>query len=543
MKHCKDVALVAILLVAFSVSLCTSILSRLFLIDLQSSNKRCVPRYCTFGVDILSFVWFVHTRTKMTAAFVPVGGVHLTTSSFTGGSEVCKKRPASMTPTTTITTTMRVLDGLDTVTQQPYTFSRYILGPFQGTTISANSSEEERSTTMAIIYRQVFANAYIMEEERCELAKAESQFKMGNLSVKEFVRCLAKSYAYKSRFFENSSNYRFIEMNHMHLLGRAPDNFDEMRAHNATAQDMGYDAEIDSYIDSDEYNTVFGDDTVPFLRFRGAYTPCDSFNKQCALKGGWANSDKAMGGAALSGYNGSDGRQMSTMISSHISNSKTATPYEAVAANTPLRTTAPNWFSLPDPAVPPTPAYVSPTEVAALQKKVADLQAKYDAEISGSSSNPLEPFRAMTRELAPLLDRGFAFSGGDASLANPYAKLMDAQEGTLAAGGQKSSDYKRYLSGMENSTVSRLERDLELAKSDLRVLEKALASSSPMTPQNVNLPGQSDAAAAVASLGAGTVKRPVVIASRPRENSSVGNDVDEESALEKIKKLNPFYKK
>jgi len=64
-----------------------------------------------------------------------------------------------------------------------------------------------------------------------------------------------------------------------------------------------------------------------------------------------------------------------------------------------------------------------------------------------------------------------------------------------------------------------------------------------MTPQNVNLPGQSDAAAAVASLGAGTVKRPVVIASRPRENSSVGNDVDEESALEKIKKLNPFYKK
>lgn len=180
---------------------------------------------------------------------------------------------------------MRVLEGLDKVTQQPYTFSRYILGPFQGVTISPVSEVEDRERAIAAAYRHVFGNAYLMEEERAELAVAESQFKLGSLTVREFVRALAKSEAYKKRFFEGASQYRFIELNFMHFLGRAPDCREEMTEHLTTYVQNGVDAEIDSYIDSEEYSTVFGNDTVPFLRFRGAYTPCDSFNKQCALKG------------------------------------------------------------------------------------------------------------------------------------------------------------------------------------------------------------------------------------------------------------------
>ncbi len=455
-------------------------------------------------------------------AFVtgPSVRVSSSASAFTGG-DVCTPTRTSARPSAARAPTMRVLDGLDTVTQQPYTFSRYILGPFQGVTLSPNAREEERVDVMAAIYRQVFANAYIMEEERAELAVAESQFKLGALSVKEFVRTLAKSYAYKSRFFEGASNYRFIEMNHMHLLGRAPDGFADMRKHNAILQNEGFDAEIDSYIDSAEYETIFGDDTVPFLRFRGAYTPCDSFNKQCALKGGWANSDKAMGGAALSGYNGSDGRQMSTLISSYIAG--VPVPAEAVAQNTPLRSTAPNWYAVPDPALAPTPAFVSVAEVAALQEKVTVLQSAYTRELSRKKENgtdSLSTFRGMVKEMAPMLDRGFAYSGGDPLLANPYAKQLVADESPLAEAGQKSSDYKSYMARLENDSLSRIEKDLENAKAELRVLEKALKASTPMDRELV-LPGQVSGASAAGLFASSAGERPRITATRARPAAAV----------------------
>lgn len=447
----------------------------------------------------------------MAAAFV-TGATTIGSSTFTR-SDVCA-RPSTRALASS-TPTMRVLDGLDTVTQQSYSFSRYILGPFQGITLCPNSNEAERSDAMAACYKHVFGNAYIMEEEKAELAVAESQFKLGALTVREFVRALAKSYAYKSRFFESASQYRFIELNHMHLLGRAPDAFAEMKMHNNLCMDSGYDAEIDSYIDSQEYNTVFGEDTVPFLRFRGAYTPCDSFNRQCALKGGWANSDKAMGGAALAGYNGSDGRQMSTLISSYIAGNPV--PADSVAENTPLKSTAPNWYAAPDPAVAPTPAFVSAAEVAALRERVAALQAQYETELvrKSNAKDQLEPFRAMTRELGPMLDRGFAYSGGDPNLSNPYAKLMGDDESALAEAGLKSSDYKRFASSLENDTLSRIERDLESTKSDLRVLEKALSASTPVTPQLL-FPGQVVSKSAVLSEAGATAQRPRILRTAPR---------------------------
>ena len=53
--------------------------------------------------------------------------------------------------------------------------------------------------------------------------------------MREFVRLVAKSGLYKEKFFENCNPYRFIELNFKHLLGRAPNNSQEMldplRAH------------------------------------------------------------------------------------------------------------------------------------------------------------------------------------------------------------------------------------------------------------------------------------------------------------------------
>jgi phycoerythrin-associated linker protein len=103
-----------------------------------------------------------------------------------------------------------------------------------------------------------------MESER--LIVAESQFKRGELSVREFVRQLAKSDLYRSRFFDSCYRYRAIELNFKHLLGRAPDNFDEMRYHSSVLDNSGFETDIDTYIDSDEYQTAFGEAIVPYYR-------------------------------------------------------------------------------------------------------------------------------------------------------------------------------------------------------------------------------------------------------------------------------------
>jgi phycoerythrin-associated linker protein len=126
------------------------------------------------------------------------------------------------------------------------------------------SSPDDLETLIKAVYRQVLGNAYVMESERQVVP--ESQFKRGELSVREFVRAIAKSDLYRSRFLEKAPHYRVTELNFRHLLGRAPNSFDEMKAHSAVIDTQGFEADIDSYIDSDEYQSVFGENIVPYIR-------------------------------------------------------------------------------------------------------------------------------------------------------------------------------------------------------------------------------------------------------------------------------------
>ena len=125
-------------------------------------------------------------------------------------------------------------------------------------------SEEEAESLINAVYRQVLGNAYVMESER--LAVPESQFKRGELSVREFIRAVAKSDLYCSRFFTSCARYRAIELNFRHLLGRPPYDLEEMRAHSTILDTEGFEAEIDSYLDSDEYQDAFGENIVPYIR-------------------------------------------------------------------------------------------------------------------------------------------------------------------------------------------------------------------------------------------------------------------------------------
>jgi phycoerythrin-associated linker protein len=128
----------------------------------------------------------------------------------------------------------------------------------------SGSSQEELENIIRAVYRQVLGNAYVMESEGA--AVPESQFKRGELSVREFVRAVAKSSLYRSRFFETCPRYRFIELNFKHFLGRTPDGLEEMRSHSTILDTEGFEAEIDSYLDSDEYQNAYGENTVPYYR-------------------------------------------------------------------------------------------------------------------------------------------------------------------------------------------------------------------------------------------------------------------------------------
>ena len=123
------------------------------------------------------------------------------------------------------------------------------------------AASEDKDAMIRSVYQQVLGQQHLMASER--LTAAESLFRNGYLNVRELVRTIAKSGLYRAKFFENFNAYRFIELNHKHLLGRAPHNREEMLHHFTILQEQGVDAEIDSYIDSSEYLHRFGQNGVP----------------------------------------------------------------------------------------------------------------------------------------------------------------------------------------------------------------------------------------------------------------------------------------
>ena len=167
--------------------------------------------------------------------------------------------------------------------------------------------DSKKEQIIRAVYKQVLGNAYVMESERQLVA--ESQFKLGEISVREFVRRIAKSDLYRSRFFETCARYRYIELAFRHLMGRAPIDFQEMRDHSERLDAKGYDADIDSFLDCDDYQNAFGEWIVPYQRGwkTESCTTLQEFtwsfqllrgNSSSSLKGDLAGISSKLGGAA-----------------------------------------------------------------------------------------------------------------------------------------------------------------------------------------------------------------------------------------------------
>lgn len=159
-----------------------------------------------------------------------------------------------------------------------------------------NWTEDDVQAVIWAAYRQVLGNDHLMASER--LISAESLLRQGQISVRDFVRAIAQSELYKEKFFYSNPQVRFIELNYKHLLGRAPYDESEIAFHVDLYNQQGYEAEINSYLDSTEYQESFGDSVVPSYRGfnsqRGQKTV--GFTRMFRLYRGYANSDRAQYG-------------------------------------------------------------------------------------------------------------------------------------------------------------------------------------------------------------------------------------------------------
>ncbi|NER79836.1 MAG: photosystem I reaction center subunit XII [Leptolyngbya sp. SIO1D8] len=161
------------------------------------------------------------------------------------------------------------------------------------TELRANASEADIQAVIWATYRQVLGNDHVMQSER--LNSAESLLRQGHIRVRDFVRALALSELYKQKFFYSTPQVRLIELNFKHLLGRAPYDETEISEHVNLYTQQGYEAEINSYLDSAEYQETFGDHIVPYYRGfatqRGQKTV--GFTRMFQLYRGYASSDRA----------------------------------------------------------------------------------------------------------------------------------------------------------------------------------------------------------------------------------------------------------
>nr|QCI08646.1 gbilisome linker polypeptide [Sphondylothamnion multifidum] len=134
--------------------------------------------------------------------------------------------------------------------------------------MKSSLSTEEKNIVIKACYRQVFERD-ISKAYSLKFSDLESQVKTGQISLKEFVRLLAKSDIYRKQFYEPFVNSRVVELAFKHLLGRGISSIEEFQNYFSILSVRGLGGLIDSLINSLEYCDYFGEETVPYLRSLG----------------------------------------------------------------------------------------------------------------------------------------------------------------------------------------------------------------------------------------------------------------------------------
>ncbi|MDB9349862.1 MULTISPECIES: phycobilisome rod-core linker polypeptide [Nodularia] len=115
-------------------------------------------------------------------------------------------------------------------------------------------------------YRQIFSEHEILKFYR--QTNLESQIKNRAITVRDLIRGLAKSEAFRNLVVQTNSNYRLVDIALKRILGRASYNKDEEIAWSIKIATLGWNGFVDALINSQEYQSNFGDNIVPYQRRR-----------------------------------------------------------------------------------------------------------------------------------------------------------------------------------------------------------------------------------------------------------------------------------
>ncbi len=129
-------------------------------------------------------------------------------------------------------------------------------------------SRLEKEEAIRAAYRQVFERD-ITRAYSQSISDLESKVRNGEISMKEFIRRLAKSPLYRKQFFEPFINSRALELAFRHILGRGPSSREEVQKYFSIVSEGGLSKLVDALIDSQEYADYFGEETVPYIRGLG----------------------------------------------------------------------------------------------------------------------------------------------------------------------------------------------------------------------------------------------------------------------------------
>lgn len=130
--------------------------------------------------------------------------------------------------------------------------------------VSVKFGESSTQRVILAAYRQVFGR---MPYEGQRLSVAEIKLENGDITLREFIKTLAKSEAFRKIYWTPLYVVKAIEYIHRRLLGRPTYGRQEMNQYFDLCSKKGFYALIDAIIDSAEYTEAFGEDTVPYERY------------------------------------------------------------------------------------------------------------------------------------------------------------------------------------------------------------------------------------------------------------------------------------
>ena len=130
--------------------------------------------------------------------------------------------------------------------------------------VSVKFGESSTQRVILAAYRQVFGR---MPYEGQRLSVAEIKLENGDITLREFIKTLAKSEAFRKIYWTPLYVVKAIEYIHRRLLGRPTYGRQEMNQYFDLCSKKGFYALIDALIDSPEYTEAFGEDTVPYERY------------------------------------------------------------------------------------------------------------------------------------------------------------------------------------------------------------------------------------------------------------------------------------